>query len=106
MIEAHTKKAPEQAAEPHPPGRAHDRTELGHGAAQDRGRREEDYGPDEERERRCQHGATDDLAQLAVDGELRGRGHPCGERHGQQKSQVILFTLLSPLVAAWAQRGS
>jgi hypothetical protein len=26
--------------------------------------------------------ATDDLAQLAVDGELRWCGHPSGERHG------------------------
>lgn len=49
---------------------------------EDSGGREQDYGPNEKGERGRQYRAADDLAQLAVDGELRGRGHPCGERHG------------------------
>src|SRR5215203_7138848 len=74
-IEAHT-------AEPHPPGRVHDGPKLGHGATHDSGGREEDHGPNEKRERGCQNRAADDLAQLAVYGELRWGGHPSGERHG------------------------
>ena len=75
-------ESPEQTAEPHPPGRVHDGPQLGHGATDDSCGRKQDNGPNEKRERGRQYGAADDLAQLAVDGELRGRGHPCGERHG------------------------
>jgi hypothetical protein len=42
----------------------------------------QDNGANEERERGRKHRTADDLAQLTVDGELRWRGHPCGERHG------------------------
>src|SRR5215204_5948824 len=52
----------EQTPEPHPPGRAHNGPELGHRAAHDRCSSEQDYRPDQERERRSQNRPADDLA--------------------------------------------